>query len=293
MLVLAKPGLLVRRRLDALCREYPRALAGEIEGVHQTRVACRRLREVLPLMGDILRGRETKALRRDVAVIGRALGPLREADVAIETLAGLVTSAPEYAPAGTLVTAHLAVQRARAWRQARRGLRDVGVGPLVKDLVATASSLSDSAPRARWAACSSTRLLSRIARLDDAMALVVAVYAPGPLHEVRIALKKLRYALEFSAELGRLRLARSLRRLKEIQDVLGTMHDLQVLASCVRDCEAATRSSSGRQKLLALTDVFDERARQCHSQYLARRAVLPALILCARRAAANLASMGD
>jgi CHAD domain-containing protein len=145
---------------------------------------------------------------------------------------------------------------------------------------------------ASCAARSAARLDARIARLNEAVGAVGAVYAPGPLHEVRIALKKFRYALEIAAELGRFRLYGSLKRLKSLQDLLGALHDLQVLAGRVRDCEAATRVAGARRQLRALADHLDWRIRQLHSRYLAERLALVAVVGRARRTSVTLGLMG-
>src|SRR3712207_6954937 len=48
-------------------------------------------------------------------------------------------------------------------------------------------------------------------------------------HEVRIAVKKLRYALELVRELSGSRATAHLRTLKKVQDLLGRMHDFEIL----------------------------------------------------------------
>src|SRR6187431_407695 len=59
--------LIIRQRLSALSRTLPGARKGDVQAVHQARVATRRIREALPLLT-------------------RALGPVRELDVALMNL---------------------------------------------------------------------------------------------------------------------------------------------------------------------------------------------------------------
>src|SRR6187549_3643986 len=89
----AKPNLselLIRQRLNALTRALPGAKKGDPLPLHQARVATRRLREALPLVASGSRGRK---LERQVRRLTRALGPLRELDVALEMLDGLTSGA--------------------------------------------------------------------------------------------------------------------------------------------------------------------------------------------------------
>ena len=85
----------------------------------------------------------------------------------------------------------------------------------------------------RWAI--DARVAQRAARLRDGDREAGAVYLPERLHAVRIAVKKLRYAVE----LGGRRVAATaatptLRALKRGQELLGRMHDLQMLIDRVR-----------------------------------------------------------
>ncbi|MCX6539799.1 MAG: CHAD domain-containing protein [Acidobacteria bacterium] len=292
MRVLARPGLLLRRRLNAIERQVLPAVNGEIEGVHQARVASRRLREMLPLLVAVAGEHATRALRRNIRTITRRLGPLREIDVALATLADLETSAPEHAAAIAFVRIRTALERERMWPQVGRALARIHVGHLVRRVRDLATKLDSPEEMARCAAQSAARLEERIARLDEAVGAVGAVYAPGPLHEVRIALKTFRYALEIVAELGRFRLDGSIKRLKLLQDLLGILHDLQVLASRVRDCEAESRTARTRRQLRALADDLDERVRQLHSRYLDERVALVPVVGRARHTAVTLGLMG-
>ena len=50
---LTDPRRVARRRLQALSQQVPLALAGDVEGVHQARVASRRLRDFVPLLEPV------------------------------------------------------------------------------------------------------------------------------------------------------------------------------------------------------------------------------------------------
>lgn len=80
---------LMRQRLATLSRWLPAARNGHVRSLHQARVATRRLREALPLVASKPRRRR---LERVVRQIRRALGPVRELDVALQMLDDLRAS---------------------------------------------------------------------------------------------------------------------------------------------------------------------------------------------------------
>src|SRR5688500_14137189 len=81
--------LLIRQRLNVLTRSLTGAQKGDVEQLHQARVATRRLREALPLVASGARGRK---MARTMRRLTRALGPVRELDVALLTLDELEAS---------------------------------------------------------------------------------------------------------------------------------------------------------------------------------------------------------
>ena len=83
------------KRRRALAKHLPAALTGDSHAVHQARVASRRLRETLPIVGADLDGAKAakgaKKVRRRMRRLTRALGPVRELEVAL----GMVAPPPE------------------------------------------------------------------------------------------------------------------------------------------------------------------------------------------------------
>ena len=70
------------------------------------------------------------------------------------------------------------------------------------------------------------------------MAAAGQMYAPEQLHQVRIAAKKLRYAMELAFDAGVKSASAPVRAVKRAQDTLGRLHDLQVLQSHVAAVQA-------------------------------------------------------
>jgi CHAD domain-containing protein len=100
-----------------------------------------------------------------------------------------------------------------------------------------------------------------------------AMYDSRHLHAVRVALKKLRYAAELSQETGGRRLTRDVARLKAGQDLLGRLHDLEVLLSWVREVQAsmAPPSLAGWRKLVTLARSVEDECRQLHARFMRDR----------------------
>jgi len=86
------------------------------EGVHDMRVASRRLRAALEFFSPWLEDGEGDRLERDLRALTRALGKTRELDVLRLKLSELT---PRTTPAGALALEHLDVRLARKRRKAR------------------------------------------------------------------------------------------------------------------------------------------------------------------------------
>jgi CHAD domain-containing protein len=78
---------LLRQRLVSLLQAMPAAQAGDVLSVHQARVASRRLRSALPVLGAHADEDQLDQVQRRVRRITRALGPVRELDVTLMLLA--------------------------------------------------------------------------------------------------------------------------------------------------------------------------------------------------------------
>jgi CHAD domain-containing protein len=96
------------------------------------------------------------------------------------------------------------------------------------------------------------------------------LYAPEKLHQVRIALKKLRYAIELAAESGIKPASTQLRVVKRAQDKLGRLHDLQVLQHYVADVQARPSGQTPpRGGLDTINRALEDQCRHLHAAYVA------------------------
>jgi CHAD domain-containing protein len=123
------------------------------------------------------------------------------------------------------------------------------------------------------------RLTKRVEELEEAVHAAGPLYAPEPIHAVRIAVKKLRYAFELARDLRLLGSSRVLTTLRAAQQTLGRLHDLQVLVARF-DALRAEAAASGPQveALNAVSSQLEEECRQLHARFVARREKLVAAV---------------
>jgi len=149
-----------------------------------------------------------------------------------------------------------------------RQLEEIEAPSLAGELAALDEHVgADSA--ATRAASLRKRLDRRVDRLEAAIDAAGALYAFDRLHLVRIAVKKLRYALELVHEFGRVPTRRLVNTLRRFQDLLGRQHDLEIVAGYVRRLGRAGtgRFASDVERVLA---VLERETRELHARYLAR-----------------------
>ena len=271
--------MLIRQRLTAVTEGLPGARNGDVNSLHQTRVATRRLREALPLVASGARGRK---LEKTVRRLTRALGPVRELDVALLTL-------DEFEGLDDVPRTAIAKLR-QVVTEERRLLHDemcrrvgkIDLEKLQTRAVAAArkgrtpgGGLADPARLVAAEQRSARRAVALRAAIDNAS----SIYLADRLHEVRIAVKKLRYGMEIARELRRSQATARIRTLKEAQDLLGRMHDLEILIARTRAVQGASSAPNLRLSahLDRLVRRLENECRQLHGQYMASRNKLVAI----------------
>jgi len=218
------------------------AIAGKDSGVHQARVASRRLREALPTLTEGLRNTKSRKAERKVRRITQALGAVRELDVTLHLIDELAERADIPRPALAEVRAQVIEAREQRRKLMLERLDDVDTEKLARRLRSVRQALVTPGPGHAWRPALASRTVRRARRLEKAIDEAGQIYAPESLHLVRIASKKLRYSLEIADESGVAPCGETLRTLKRAQEALGRLHDLQVLLHHVAAVGAAPRS---------------------------------------------------
>ena len=194
------------------------------EGPHQLRIALRRTRVALRVFEPVMRRKANAQLVETARALGRIVGELRDADVIIDEI--IAPAARDEAP---LVAA------LNAWRQELRGrvrakllacdaprlVAEFGRGAataawMKRDADASLAGLLAEAQQSFW-----DRATPLAARLADLSHL--------ELHQLRKAVKALRYGAELGASASVDGAEELVPRLKRIQDALGFANDTAAL----------------------------------------------------------------
>jgi CHAD domain-containing protein len=258
--------------LEAAIREQQRRIeaamaalgSADEDDVHGARVAARRLRSMLKTFGPLLDESRARRYRAHLRAFARSLGTAREADVRRALLLDLAAdahvSAAERSRLNLLLDDACLASREQLrrhlaepdWAKLSRALRrDASGGQLYAVRDANLGELVHLATRA-W------RRPVKLLRRNPT--------STADLHELRLAFKHCRYALEPIAGVAPKATARLLRRLRGAQDRIGEHRDTLLAEHWVRENERAL----GRPLVGRLVAGIEIRERRLRRQSAAR-----------------------
>jgi len=226
-----------------------REAASPAKAVHDLRVATRRLRAFSDIIEHALGPTAAKRFERRLRRVSRALSGLRNVDVLtdrVEQRFGATRSAVDRAALEHLLEI-FADQRAATERKARKRLAAIDEVALTADVVSTFEEAIERHARTEVPLDRFARAL--VARRTHA-AIDLArhkerVERAEQWHELRIAVKKLRYVLELFEPVLDASGAQCHARTLTVQDLLGEHHDLVVLSDQV---ERVTKGLRDRKR---------------------------------------------
>jgi CHAD domain-containing protein len=265
------PATLLSRQASALRTQLGGVFDGDIEAVHQARVATRRIREVLaivPLPSD--RGGQEEDLAAGCASIGRALGRVRDTDVQIGLIKELEAHTPQAAPSLVLVRQDYDADRLKKMRRLIKTLERLDVDALLGAICHQHAAIRARVTSAGWRMQLRRQLMERADAALDQIGHATGVYFPKRAHSARIAIKRLRYAAEIMEAAGEPRLAPALKSLSKAQSILGDLHDRQELAD--RLSRYQKRDGVKDDHVKVTRQVLSGEVHALHAKYLARRA---------------------
>lgn len=234
-----------------LAIEAVQAGGDEVEAVHGSRVALRRLRAAMTLFEPVLADDGFARLDRDLRWMSGLLGAARDLDVMQGDLFDPAAEDPD------LLGGHELAEHMRAkGRDARAALAAAFASPrwrcAVNELIAW---LADGAWRGGDAAAGRLgsfvgRRLRKRRRRVVAMGAGLEAATPPERHRLRIQAKKLRYALAFFEDLPGLgKGSKDYRALQDglerLQDALGVLHDREARRDRLRAEAFAWQGSAG------------------------------------------------
>lgn len=275
------PGMTAEAALQAIGRNclaqlllnVPAILATEPEGVHQMRVALRRIRSAASSLKELLSVEGRHWLREELKTFADRLGPARNLDVfATELLPGARAGMPDRPGWEDLLDTLDRLRQAASERVREEILSERFTAAVLRllrwfeacdwrshasaeECNPPASSIGEIAPRVL------DQRLRRVRHRSEGFDRL----SPPQRHKLRIATKKLRYTIElfgtlFDEEVS----AKFVSTLKQLQDDLGYANDVRVAHEFVPELFAQAKPRS--PAIHAWMDVL-----QWHDQILAGR----------------------
>jgi CHAD domain-containing protein len=241
----------------------------DVEGVHQARVAIRRLRSDLRTARALLDHGLVRALRRELDWLMGQLGEVRDLDVLLARLRSDVCSLDRADRVGAqAVLAQAEQDRRDAYHRLRAALRTPRCAALLEHMTGLVAAPPFRSGDARRPA--EEILPGLVRRPLRELRREVRRQGPTPddpgLHQVRIAVKRARYAAELAAPAVGRKARRAARRLARVQNVLGEHNDACVEGLRLRDLGART-DGSGAWAAGLLGGLALARATECRERF--------------------------
>jgi CHAD domain-containing protein len=241
----------LRREAAALAATKPKTKhVPTPEEIHQLRVAARRLRVALRLFGRMLPSRDTAHFNAELRWFASSLGDIRDLDVYAENFKAYVQGVPREQRRGlSRYELYLRRERSEARQRAAAAVASPRAEALLADIERFVAAEPSAGALRRWGSLtvgdamrqSVRRSVSRVRRLGDTL---MTRARPAELHGLRIKVKRLRYELEFFAEVCA-PLKQAAKESKALQDLLGTLQDVYAGTARLRRYSALLRMQGG------------------------------------------------
>jgi CHAD domain-containing protein len=237
----------LREQVTALVDADPFVRLNGEDAVHRMRVATRRLRSALATYRPLFEAGSVEPLRAELKWIGEVLGRARDAEVMRERLRVDAAAQPPELLIGPVLR-RIDLELKQEFREAHRYVVEALDSERYLELVANLEAFVAAPPfserAARRAKDDVPRLVRRsYRRVEKAADLVAANPASSgdtvghdhPLHEVRKAAKRARYAAESARPVAGKKATRLAKALEEVQETLGDHQDSVVERVWLRD----------------------------------------------------------
>jgi len=237
----------------------------DVDGVHDMRVATKRLREATrvfrPAFGKQRMARHLERLER----LNDALGRPRELDVLVLELEDLAARAPKVAAGLAPLVARLKAEGQAASTQLTSVLDEAlpGLAGDIRQLLRDRPKGRGRVWKMPFAQLGCRTVAQRVQAAVELEAAARIPEAESDFHRLRIAVKRVKYALELFLDVLGKPARRAYKPLAELQELMGEVHDRDVLRRVLRDSVPDTLDAETCSRALALAD--EDRAR-LHAQ---------------------------
>jgi triphosphatase len=226
-------GAIIEETLGHLPANQPAALAGDPEGVHQLRVAVRRVRSALELFSPHLEQHAKSLFEDELRHAGQTIGEARDWDVFCDEILPQVSETPEARKLSEMMKLPAEGRRAAGRQTCARQLQDPPFRALVLGLAAwmeegrvDSGQVGDDSLKRDIGDIAGTLLDRLDAKATKRGRAVRPDASPTELHPLRKSLKKVRYSVEFLKSIFPPKKAkRFLRHLRKLQEALGEIND--------------------------------------------------------------------
>ena len=222
----------------------------DTEFLHDLRVAVRRTRSAIKLLGAVLPADLAEHFKAEFKWLGDVTTPVRDLDVHLLGFDALTEQLVAASPDDLEpLRAFLVRRRAREFRRLAAALRGPRFRAITDDWRKALLEIRDvDGPRRRrptaavLARAATGKAFRRVAAQGDA---ITSDSPPESLHDLRKRAKELRYLLEFFAPLyDQVAYRKVLSDLKQLQDCLGEFQDSEVQRHEIRDLADAMLTDS-------------------------------------------------
>ena len=238
--------------------------------LHDFRVALRRLRTWLRAYESYLAGSVRKRHWRRLREISQLAGVCRDNEVHVAWIRDVEESLKSRERPGGEWFLHQVAERQREADAEFRSMLDdrfegttdaIGDGLAVND---RRVDLRDPVPSRKFAAVAAPLIVTQATSLGERLGSIESIQDQAMAHSARLAAKRLRYLLEPIAA-GVDGGTALLKRLRNLQDTIGEMHDVHVMAEEV--IEAAERAGAEQTRRVATALLEGESDADAHQEH--------------------------
>ncbi len=211
----------------------------DIECIHQSRVASRRLRAAFGIFENCFPPKMIKKWRKEIKKLTKALGPARDTDVQLEFLNKVISNLKEnkkaILPGIKRLLLRTSQRREKLQKKVLKTIDKLESSAILADIHSSIEKIlfcihgSDSDPKSEYMFRQTSEHICM--RLQELLSCQNTLDNPDDKkghHLMRIAAKRLRYTMEICREPYETRLDNAIKVIKKIQTILGDIHDCDV-----------------------------------------------------------------
>lgn len=272
-----KPRLTTTQPTARFLTEHVRRLYANLSGaargeevpIHQVRVASRRLRVALPIAARRPTGRRVLRAARGFRALARIAGEGRDLDICANILAEELSQAGLPHAVATMLERRLRIARLRAHHRLVEGLASAEATKLLTKLDAIVARGGAKSDDTKTVLAAHMRREARRALAE--LGALGKRFDPTALHTLRRRIRWLRYLAEIDQALFRGK-ATSIKGLKDLQEILGRLHDALVFAEWIAPMATSWERRGAPDRAAAARSFMERlhlRARAQHRRFLA------------------------